>query len=67
MVYIRSFLLIYLIVVALIFGLLKNAAKAKIVPGDIFIQKAGRTIYIPLGSSLIVTALVFAIMVKYIH
>lgn len=66
MVYIRSFLLIYFVVVALIFGLLRNSAKAKLVPGDIFIQKAGRTIYIPLGSSLLITALAFAVLVKYL-
>jgi len=67
MIYIRTFLLIYFIVVALIFGLLRNAAKARLVPGDIFISKAGRTIYIPLGSSLIVTTLIFAYMLRYLE
>lgn len=61
----KLFFLIYVIVVGLIYALTRRSGIPKLVPGDIFIAKAGRTIYVPLGASLIITSIIFAILYAY--
>ena len=58
--------MIYTVVVALLYALMRNSGIPKLVPGDIYIQKAGRKIYIPIGASFIATSLIFAFLFKYI-
>ena len=65
MKFVRIYFLIYVVVVALLYGLMRNTGIPKLVPGDIYIKKAGRQIYIPLGASFIITSIIFAILYSW--
>lgn len=54
--------MIYIVVIGLIYALMRNSGIPKLVPGDIYINKAGKQIYIPLGASLIITTIIFLIL-----
>lgn len=61
------FVLFYVLSVAFIYALNRRFAKPPIViPGDIYISKAAKKIYIPLGSSLILTIILFLILRRFI-
>jgi hypothetical protein len=66
MVYVKAFFLVYFIVIALIFGLSRGYGSTKLLPGDVYIQKAGRVIYIPIGSSLLLTIIIFVILIRLV-
>lgn len=59
---IKLFLSLYLIVIAFIYALQRRSGAPVIIPGDIFIQKGERQIYIPLGSSFVLTLIFFLIL-----
>jgi hypothetical protein len=58
----KLFALIYVIVVGFIYGMTKRSGIPKLFPGDIFIQKSGRTIYAPTGAALMISGLIFLIL-----
>jgi hypothetical protein len=49
-----------------IYALMQSTGIPKLLPGDLFIQKAGRKTYVPFGTSLAITILVFLVIFKYI-
>lgn len=61
----RVFALLYVIVNALLYMGTGKGASPIIMPGDLYVKKAGRTIYIPLGSSLIISTLLL-ILIKVV-
>ncbi len=65
--WIQLFLTVYVIVVGLIYGLTKRSGIPKLFPGDLFIQKSGRTIYAPTGGALIITGIIFLLIYSYLH
>lgn len=67
MKYVRVYFLIYVVVIALLYGLMRQTGVPKLVPGDIYINKAGKQIYIPLGASFIITSLIFALLFSAIR
>ncbi len=61
---IKAFFIIYFISVAFIYGLQSRSVEPIIVPGDIYVKKGLKGIYIPLGSSLLLTIVLFLIFKK---
>lgn len=62
----RLFFLLYIISVAFIYALQKKAGVPFLIPGDLYFHKGARKIYIPLGSSLILTIILFLILRRFI-
>jgi Protein of unknown function (DUF2905) len=58
--------MIYLISVGFVIYISSRASGPIIIPGDIYVRKAGRTLYIPLASSLVVTIVIFLILRKFL-
>lgn len=56
------FLLIYIIIIGLLYLYASKGGIPWTLPGDLLIVKGQRTIYIPLGTSLIITVLLFLIL-----
>lgn len=68
MKYVQLYLLVYVIVVGLIYGLTKRSGIPKLLPGDFYINKNGKTsIYIPTGASFIITSIVFLILYSILN
>lgn len=61
---IRVFLLIYVVAIGFMYYFAGRAGIPPTIPGDILILKAGRKIYIPIASSLVITILLF-ILLRY--
>jgi hypothetical protein len=61
MMTLRVFILLYVISVAGLYMLSGRGSSPIIMPGDFYIKKAGRTIYVPLGSSLIVSTILLVV------
>ncbi len=59
---IKLFFILYFISIAFIYALQRQRGIPVIVPGDIFVQKEGKKIYIPLGLSFILTLVLFLIL-----
>lgn len=59
---IKLFLILYFIAVAFIYALQRQSGTPVIIPGDIYIQNGARRIYIPLGSSFVLTLVLFLIL-----
>ena len=59
---IKIFLLLWVVCIGLVYGLMKKGGVPFLLPGDYLIMKAGRRIYIPLGTSLILTVLLFVLL-----
>lgn len=62
---VKMYFFIYIIVIALIYALMRKSGVPKLVPGDIYINKAGRQIYIPVGASFILTTIIFIILYSF--
>ena len=58
---IQLFFFLYIVVVGVIFALARKSGPPVLLPGDIYISK-GTRVYIPLGASLIITIILFAIL-----
>ena len=56
------FLLIYIVIIGLLYMFASKGGVPWMLPGDIYIAKGTRNIYIPLGTSLIITVLIFLIL-----
>lgn len=59
---IKLFLTLYFISVAFIYALQSRRFSPIIVPGDIYIVKGQKRVYIPLGLSFIMTLVIFLIL-----
>lgn len=59
---IKAFLMLYVIALALVYSFAGKSANPLIVPGDIYIVKAGKRLYIPISSSLIITIILFLLL-----
>jgi hypothetical protein len=59
---IKIFLLLWVVSIGLVYALMKRGGVPFLLPGDYLIIKASRRIYIPLGTSLILTILLFVIL-----
>lgn len=59
---IKIFLLLWIVSIGLIYALMKKSGVPFLLPGDYLIIKASRRIYIPLGTSLIVTIVLFILL-----
>ena len=58
---IKLFAILYFISIAFIYALQRKRGIPVIVPGDIYIRKEQKYVYIPLGMSLILTLILFLI------
>lgn len=63
---IQIFVLIYFIVMVLLYALIYKAGVPFLLPGDIYIHKGQRRIYIPLGTTLIITLVLFLILLYFL-
>jgi len=59
------FFLLYFIVAAFIYAIQRRGAIPFTLPGDIYIHIGQKKIYIPLGSSLIITIILFLILNRF--
>ena len=57
----RLFLLCFIIAVAFIYGLRIKGKSQLLIPGDIYIEKQGIHIYIPVSSALLIAIILFII------
>lgn len=57
--WVQAFGLIYFISIGIVYYLSSRSSGPIVIPGDIYIRKAGRTIYVPLASPLLVAAIIF--------
>ena len=62
MTIIKSFFLLYIVVIAIIYALAKHSGPPFLLPGDIYISKGLNRVYIPIGFSLIVTIIAYTII-----
>ncbi|MBN1168399.1 DUF2905 domain-containing protein [Candidatus Woesebacteria bacterium] len=62
MQFIKTIILLYGISIALMYFLSSRRRQPLAFPGDIVIYKAGKTIYIPWASSLLITLVLFIIL-----
>lgn len=60
----KAFLLIYFISIGFIYALQRKLSSPIIIPGDLYIKKPTRSLYIPFGSSIVVTIVIFSIFRK---
>jgi hypothetical protein len=58
---IKIFLLLWLVCIGIIYALMRNGVPF-LLPGDYLIIKASRRIYIPLGTSLVFTVVLFVLL-----
>lgn len=58
----KTILLLYFISIAIMYFLSARRRQPIVFPGDILMLKAGRTIYIPWASSLLITLVLFIIL-----
>ena len=59
---IKLFLTIYFICMGFIYALQSRRSIPVVIPGDIFISKGQKKIYIPLGLTLVLTLIIFLIL-----
>ena len=59
---IKLFLIIYFICMGFIYALQSRRSIPVMVPGDIYISKGQKKIYIPLGLTFILTLIIFLIL-----
>lgn len=64
--WVQAFGLIYVISVGFVYYLSSKTSGPIVIPGDIYIRKAGRTVYIPLASPLVVAIIIFVILRKFL-
>lgn len=64
--WVQAFGLIYVISVGFIYYLSSKTSGPIVIPGDVYIRKAGRTVYIPLASPLVVAIVIFVILRKFL-
>jgi len=62
----QLFLTLYLISVAFIYAFQRKAGTPFTLPGDIYIHMGTKRIYIPLGSSLIATIILFLLTFRFV-
>jgi hypothetical protein len=60
----KAFLLIYFISIGFVYALQRKLSSPIIVPGDLYIRKPTRSLYIPFGSSIVITVIIFLIFRK---
>lgn len=60
--WLQGFALIYLIALAFVIYISSRTGGPIVIPGDIYIKKSGRTLYVPLASSLVVSVIIFLIL-----
>lgn len=58
---IKIFLLLWVVSIGLVYALMRRGVPF-LLPGDYLIIKASRRIYIPMGTSLIVTVVLFVLL-----
>lgn len=58
----KLFAILYFILMGFIYALQRNRARPIIVPGDIYIQKNQKYVYIPLGFTFVLTLILFLIL-----
>jgi hypothetical protein len=59
---IKIFLLLWIVSIGLVYALMRRVGVPFLLPGDYLIIKASRRIYIPLGTSLIITIVLFVLL-----
>jgi hypothetical protein len=57
----KVFLLLYVITFIGMYVVTGKGASPIILPGDLYIKKAGKTIYVPMGSALILSGILLLI------
>jgi hypothetical protein len=63
---IKFFGILYFLAAAFMYYLSQRGGQPPIIPGDIYIKKGPRTIYIPTGSSFIIAAILFLLLRKLV-
>ncbi|MCS7092783.1 MAG: DUF2905 domain-containing protein [Patescibacteria group bacterium] len=64
--WLQAFGLIYVISIGIVYYLSARTKVPIVIPGDIYVRKAGRTMYIPLSSPLVVAIIIFVILRKFL-
>lgn len=59
---IKVFLLLLMLAVGIMYFIAARRRGPLALPGDLLIMKAGRTIYIPIGSSLVIAIILYALL-----
>lgn len=59
---IKTFFILYIIVIAGIYALTRGGKTPVVIPGDYYKRMGPRTVYIPLATSLLVTIILFIIV-----
>jgi hypothetical protein len=57
----KVFLLLYIISIAVMYFLFSRGGNPPVLPGDLYIVKGSKRIYIPFGGSLILTIILYVI------
>ena len=63
---IQIFFLLYIVSVATMYFLFSRGGRAPMLPGDFYISKGPKRIYIPVGSSLIITIILFILFKLFV-
>lgn len=64
--YIVLFVVIYFCVMVLVYVYTRKTGVPFMLPGDIYIHKGTNRIYIPIGTSLIISAIIFLIAFRFL-
>lgn len=62
---IKALGMILLVSVAFIYGLQSRLSEPIIIPGDVYIRKGTKGVYIPIGSSIALTIILFLLFLKF--
>jgi hypothetical protein len=60
------FALIYFTVMAFVYALSRKAGVPLVLPGDVYISNGTNKVYIPLGTTFIITLILFLIFYRFI-
>lgn len=63
----RVFFLLYVVSIAVMYFLFSRGGNPPLLPGDFYIKKVGRSIYIPIGSSLILTIILYILFSLFVR
>lgn len=64
--YLGFFVIIYLIIMAFLYALIKRSGVPFTIPGDIYIHKGDTKIYIPLATAFLISIVIFIISFRFI-
>jgi hypothetical protein len=64
--YVKAFLLIYVVAIGGMYYVSSRLSGPVVFPGDIYFRRGPRLIYVPLGSSFILTIILFILFLNFV-